>query len=89
MSCPFYGFHRAAGLQLLIDQLGNECPLRPAYAPCTMEIAGLQPHLATCPVARDQPEDVAEIRENYIVVKLRADVGRFTFREWEDICATR
>ena len=89
MSCPFYGFHRAAEVHILIDQLGNECPLRPAYAPCAMEIAGLQPHLPTCTVARDQPEDVAEIRARYIVVKIHADTGRMTFAEWEDRCATR
>jgi hypothetical protein len=54
-----------------------------------MEIAGLQPHLPTCTVARDQPEDVAEIRARYIVVKIHADTGRMTFAEWEDRCATR
>jgi hypothetical protein len=89
MSCPFYGFHRAAELQLLIDQLGNECALRPAYAPCAMETRGLQPHLATCELAQQSAPLIAEIRASYVVIKHRADLGRFTFAEWEERCATR
>jgi len=89
MSCPFYGFHRANQVKLLIDQLGNECPLRHAYAPCAMEMHGLQPHLPTCDVARLHPARAATIRQSYIVIKLRADVGRLTFAQWEDQCNAR
>jgi hypothetical protein len=53
MSCPFYGKSHAA-LQtagVLMDQGGNECALIfDSYAPCRMEMAGLAPDWASCPL---------------------------------------
>ncbi len=85
MSCPFYGLHRIENVQILVDQLGNECALLPAYAPCRMETEGHQPHLATCRLAQDHANLADQVRERYIVIE-RNTPGRWTLKEWEDRC---
>ncbi len=68
MSCPYYGHHPIPELQVLVDQLGNQCPLRPPYAPCAMETAGHLPNLQACTIAQQQPTLAAEIAASYTVV---------------------
>jgi hypothetical protein len=76
--CPFYGLQLVERWQLLIEQIGNECGLRTlTYAPCSMEVAGLQPDLATCPTARDSQALIAIIRETCNVARRHRAIIRF------------
>ena len=52
--CPFYGFHFASGLGVMMDQKVNECALQPRRHPsCRMETAGKVPNWDTCPISGD------------------------------------
>lgn len=49
MNCPYYGYHYAQTLHVLVEQHGNQCPfIVTGYAPCIMEIRGQTPDWDAC-----------------------------------------
>lgn len=80
MPCPLYGFHLVPEMEVLIDQHGNECPLKPPFSPCVMEMAGQLPHLQNCALASTKFPLLALLRAKYTVVR-RAYAARFP--DWE------
>ncbi len=89
--CPFYGFYNAMGH--FMDQDGNQCPLITGhYAPCQLEIAGLDPDWSSCYVFNTaENKEVIEnilkksrIAPNEYWPKGEKSFGGISFKDWYD-----
>lgn len=94
MKCPFYGFHlqkpdslfNGFTFPVLMSNLGNECPLRPPYAPCLLEVRGKAPDWEACPFNRPENSLQQEIRS---IARVFVHHRLIPFSEWEATTANQ
>jgi|SRR3989344_5685750 len=78
-NCPFYGFYGGPGI--FMDQQGNQCPHISGYAPCKMEISGLNPDWNDCYLSKNNSlEDFSSFE-----VSLFGIQEIISFKEWYEV----
>jgi len=83
--CPYFGFHLTPGLNVMMDQGGNQCALEVgAFHPCDYQVRGAMPDWNVCAIF-NKPENERKltILENVCVVypELRSEGIRLS--DWK------